>query len=116
MSATTSQGTGHGVAVKPTINELATLVNTGPNILFTGIVASGGVSSPPVETGVVVFPYALTGAANQYVILLTTLNGGKAYVSDVSETESGFLGFTCIAESECDVMYMVATIGARPLI
>lgn len=116
MSATTSQGTGHGAADKPTINELATLINTGPNVIFTGIVASGAtLTSPPADQGVVVFPYTLTGGADNYVILLTSLNGGMVYISARDTDEEGnFFGFSCIAESECDVMYMVATVGSRP--
>lgn len=115
MAATTSQGTGAGAADKPSINELATLVNVGPNIIFAGSVESGAaLSSPPAQLGVVVFPYTLAGDSSEYVILLTTINGGYAYVAAVNESEDGFRGFTCLAESECTVMYMVASVGTRP--
>lgn len=117
MAATTSQGTGHGASNKETTQELSILAN-GPQIIFAGRVE--GITpntSPASETGVntITFPYVLAGGSDKYVVLLTTVNGGNVYVSDVDEDGDGnFSGFSFIAEAECTVMYLVTKVGTKP--
>jgi hypothetical protein len=115
MAATTSQGTGHGSANKETVTELSILAN-GPVIMFSGIVESvESLASPPADTNTIVFPYPLAGGMDKYVVLLTTINGGMAYVADRDEDSDGnFTGFTFVAEAECSVMYLVAKVGTKP--
>lgn len=115
MGATTSQGVGHGDSNRTTTKELAILANS-PAIIFTGIAeAVDNLSSPPSITNTVVFPYALSGGAENYVVLLTTINGGSVYVSDTDEDGDGnFTGFSFISEAECSVMYLVSKVGFRP--
>ena len=121
MGATTATGTeaGPGASNKPTTTELAIQAN-GPKIVFTGIVDSSGggespPSSPPAATNTVSFPYSLIGGMDKYVILLTSVNGGDAYVSDRDEDEDGnFIGFSFVSEVEGLVMYLVAEVGVKP--
>ena len=115
MSATSVTGVGPGASNKPTTNELSALAN-GPSIIFTGIVASEDtVSSPPIATNTVSFPYALEGGADNYVVMLTTINGGAVYVSDRDEDDDdNFTGFSFVTEAECDVMYLVSKVGIKP--
>lgn len=115
MAATTTEGTGFGQARKTApVNEIAVLANA-PTIIFTGIVAAEEeVSSPPSASNIVTFPYVLTGDMDNYVIMLTTINAGYAYVSDRDEDSDGnFSGFSFVVESEGDVMYLVAKVGVK---
>jgi hypothetical protein len=114
MTASSATGIGLGASEKLTTNQLAILAN-GPSIIFAGFAeADTGVSSPPSEIGSVTFPYPLTDA-NKYVVLVTTINGGYAYVAARDIDDDGtFHGFTVIAEAECTYMYLVARVGAKP--
>lgn len=113
MGATSTQGVGSGQANKPSINDLAYLSNA-PSILIAGRVESGPLSSPPIETGIVTFNQPLPGSPDNYVVTLTTLNGGTAYVALMSDDSNGnFSGFICVAEAECTVMYIVTKVGER---
>lgn len=114
MAATTSQGTGHGAANKPTTNDLAVIAQTGPYIVFAGYAeGSEAMSSPPGLTDTVIFPYPLDSVDN-YVVMLTSLNAGSVYVTDLSEDETGFYGFEFAVETDGTVMYAVVKVGARP--
>lgn len=115
MSASSVTGSGVGASRKPTSNELAILAN-GPNIIFTGLIeATDGIASPPITLASVVFNYPLPGGADNYVVLLTTINAGYAYVADRDEDgEGNFTGFSVIAEEDGTVMYLVAKVGQRP--
>ena len=121
MATSVTGVSGAGTSGKYTTTELAILAN-GPSIFFTGIIevdgsSSSPPSSPPSSTNTLVFPYALVGGAEHYVVLLTTLNGGAAYVTDTDEDSDGnFIGFSLIAEADCSVMYLVANAGIRPTI
>lgn len=86
-----------------------------PSILAAGMVGTAVIPflSPATYGGEVVFPTALPGDADKYCILLTTLNGGYAYVSDRSESGGNFTGFSFRVESECDCMYLVVRSGFR---
>lgn len=116
MTASSVTGTGLGDAGKPTTNQLSILSN-GPSIIFSGVVETvEGIASPPdIAANTVVFPYTLPGGAEKYVILLTTLNGGSAYLSSINEDEDGTVhGFSVQSEAEGTVMYMVTKAGTRP--
>lgn len=115
MGATSPTGvSGSGDTGKFTTKELAILANA-PSILFTGIVHGEVVASPPANLTEVTFPYPLPGGEDNYVVMLTTISGGSAYVIDRDEDEDGnFVSFTLAVESECDVMYLVARVGSRP--
>lgn len=130
MGASSVTGvSGTGTSGKLTTNELSQLAN-GPSILIAGIASTGTggdpESSPPSDpTGTVTFPRPLPGNGNGdpgscYCVILTTLNGGYAYVTDMDdqdldgdEVDDHFTGFSFIAEEECDVMYIVTKIGIR---
>lgn len=117
MGATSATGVGLGSSNKRNINDLDTIAN-GPSIMFSGIVEADDTlpTSPPAYGNTVEFPYALNGSANNYVIMLTSINGGYAYVSDRDENGDGnFSGFTFIAEYESSVMYVVISVGSRPV-
>jgi len=115
MAATTSQGTGHGSANKETTTELAILAN-GPVIMVAGVVESTSQNTSPASDGnTVVFPYPLTGGMDKYSVILTTVNGGLAYISDRDEDGDGkFTGFSFITETDCTVMYIVVKVGIKP--
>lgn len=128
MGASSVTGAGSGSSGKLTLNDLSQLAN-GPTILIAGIASTGTgelSESPPSETsGTVTFPKPLPGNGNGdpgscYVVMLTTLNGGYAYVTDMDdqdldgdEVDDHFTGFSFTADSECDVMYIVAKVGIR---
>lgn len=115
MSATSATGTGNGSVRQTSTSELLTNFNSPPNIIFANsIEVTNSLSSPPSSQNTVTFPYTLQGGANNYVVILTTLNAGYAYVSSVEENSDGeFTGFTAIAESEGTLMYMVVKKGSR---
>lgn len=114
MGASSTEGTGHGVANKRTTEQLAILSN-GPSIMFTGIAEAESVAtSPPAITNTVVFPYPLPENADHYVVMLTSINAGYVYVSDIDEVSGQFTGFSFVAEAEGSVMYLVAEVGSRP--
>jgi len=118
MTAHSVTGKGPGSSNKPTSKELAMLAN-GPAILIAGTAEiNGGITSPPSSSNnTIVFPKALPGGSENYVVILTTLNGGYVYISDLDEDADGnFSGFSAIAESECTLMYMVSKVGVRPTV
>jgi hypothetical protein len=124
MPATSVTGRGLGASKKFTVKDLAILANS-PAICVAGSVetsnADGGSpppSSPPAATlNSVTFPVPLEGASSNYVVMLTSQNGGYAYVTEMTENEAGdFIGFTFMVESDCTLMYMVVSAGTRPLI
>jgi hypothetical protein len=117
MGASSVTGSGAGSAGTVTSKDLAILAN-GPTIIFTGI-AEGeeNVSSPPnPAANTVVFPYALEGSADAYVVILTTINGGYAYITDRDEADGYFTGFSFACEADGSVMYLVAKVGMKPQI
>lgn len=117
MSATSVTGKGLGSSNKPTVKDLAIAAN-GPAIYFAGIIASADIIvSPPITGNTIVFPYPIPGGAENYVVILTTLNGGHAYVTDLDENSDGdFSGFSFATEAECDLMYAVISCGMKPLV
>jgi hypothetical protein len=117
MGANSVTGTGLGSARKLTTKELAILAN-GPSILFSGVseAITNEVLSPPTILNTVVFPYALPGGEENYVIIITSLNSGFVYVTTKNEDDDGnLIGFTFIAEAEGSIMYLVSKVGVRPL-
>lgn len=128
MGASSSTGvSGTGVSGKATTNDLSRWA-LGPQILIAGIASTGIVSddppsSPPApgELGQVVFPTPLPGLGEEHCVVVTTLNGGSVYVIDMDDQDldgddedDHFTGFTFLAESSCDVMYIVTKVGKRP--
>lgn len=82
-------------------------------IQLTGTVEAGLLPTSPPQPGwnSVTFPKPLTGGSENYVVMITTMNGGSAYVSDTYEVNGNFSGFSFIAETDCTLMYMVAKVG-----
>lgn len=122
MAGSSVTGKGNGEANKPSVKELSILANSGPNLIFAGIVSTvsedaSPPSSPPSPSNYITvnFPYALTGPSTDYVVLLTSINGGLVYIIDLAEDDDGnFSGFTALVESESDVNYLVVSKGIRP--
>jgi hypothetical protein len=117
MAASSVTGRGNGSVVTPNSAELASFVNSpAPYLIFTGIVeAEGSLTSPPGYNNTVTFPYPLPGDVNDYVVILTTLNAGHAFVAyRYIDSEGKFSAFLLTAESDGQVMYMVASVGERP--
>ena len=116
MAASSSTGRGIGLANSLDIMELNSIARGGPNLIFTGISEGESlVTSPPGGNNNILFPYKLPGGSSNYVVILTSLNGGYSYVSSKSEDDDGyFTGFSFIVESDGEIMYMVATIGSKP--
>lgn len=123
MGSTSVTGKGNGASKKATVKDLAILEN-GPQIMFCGQVEStaddveGAPSSPPSSVwGTVKFPYVLEEGVSKYSVILTTLNGGLAYVIDmIEDDDDNFIGFTFLVEAQCTVMYLVVRNGSRPQI
>jgi hypothetical protein len=120
MGASSVTGRGKGSAKRNTSRE-SSLLNNGPIVIMAGSIDTDTntilPSSPPDNalTATVTFPYALKGRATNYVVMLTTQNGGKAQVTNMIENDNNdFSGFSVSVESGCDLMYMVVRSGVRP--
>lgn len=121
MGASSVTGTGLGSSDKATVNDLSRWAN-GPTIFLSGIVETveSDVLSPPTPVATVTLPTPLPGLGEDYVVILTTLSGGAAYVWDMDDDDldgdnedDHFVGFSIASESECDVMYLVTKVGQR---
>jgi hypothetical protein len=120
MPASSTTGTGQGFTPALTNKELTNIRNQNPQIVLCGYAESLPIenASPPAEVGYVYFPYSLVGDSTHYVVMLTTIRGGNAYVVEMYEETDGdsstgigsFSGFSLTSEEECDVMYMVVKI------
>ena len=121
MSASSTTGTGLGFTSVLTNKELTNIRNQNSQIVFCGYATATGTdanSSPPAEISDVYLPYSLVGDSTHYVVMLTTIGGGVAYVGEMYEEADGdsptgvgsFSGFSVVTEYECDVMYMVLKI------
>jgi hypothetical protein len=118
MTASSTTGVGRGSSNKATVKELSALANA-PSILIAGVVESEGIAaSPPADPGnEVVFPTPIIGGSENFIVLLTTQNGGYAYITSMNENDDGnFSGFNFATESECTLMYLVTKIGQKPTI
>lgn len=115
MTASSVTGRGEGASNKPTTNELA-ILNNGPQIIFAGSVEGvmPPASPPMMGMNTVSFPYPLPGNPDNYVIQLTGLNSGYAYVSARFVNASGFTGFEFVSQASGAVMYTVMNAGIRP--
>lgn len=115
MGATSATGvSGFGDSGKATTNKLSIWAN-GPQILASGIVEtdSVGPTSPPSSLAEVSLPIPLPGTEDDYCIMLTTKNGGVAYVVSVTESGGNVTGFSLYSEMDCDVMWIVVPVGFR---
>ena len=115
MAASSATGTGTGSCEKPTTKELAAFAN-GPSILIAGYGASSEseITSPPSPAGSIRFPSPLPGGSENYVVSITTIAGGNAFVYDMIENDNGdFIGFGFATEEECDFMYLVVKAGIK---
>lgn len=119
MAAQSVTGSGLGSSGKLTSKELATLA-MGPSIQIAGTIQTedGVGSSPPSpEVNSVTFPKALNGGSENYAVILTTLNGGVSYVTNLDEDDDGnFSGFSFATESDCTLMYIVVKVGQRQVV
>lgn len=117
MGASSVTGVGIGDSNKFTTKELSILANA-PAIVAAGHVESTAVmSSPPSNGNTVEFPNPLQGSASNYVVMLTSQNGGIAYVNELNENDDGnFTGFSFVTEADCNLMYLVANAGNRPVV
>lgn len=122
MAAQTTEGTGNGSVENVTTHNLSK-VNNGPSILIAGVVSAAELlSSPPAIGNTVTFQVPLPGLGEEHCVILTTLNGGYAYVTDMDDQDldednedDHFTGFSFYTESECDVMYIVTKVGAKTI-
>lgn len=118
MGATSVTGTGPGASEKYTTKQLAILAN-GPSILITGYADSIEIPnvSPTAFGGTVLFPRPYyPGDSSNYIVNLTTIQGGAAFVSDMIESGGNFIGFDFQTESECSVMFSVMNVGIKPAV
>lgn len=115
MSGTSVTGKGLGSSDKLTTKELSALEN-GPKIYFTGTASIlGGNTSPPSSGTDVTLPYPLPGSYDNYVIILTPISTGYAYIVDRDVNSDGnFYKFTALAQTTGTVQYMVVSKGVRP--
>ena len=116
MGATSVDGTGPGISTRPTITKIQTLMNA-PAIYAAGYIEAVEddiPTSPPSTGNEIEFDPPFEGPSSRYVVMLTTLNGGYAYVYDMDEDVDGnFNSFSFISESAGTVMYMVVKVGTR---
>lgn len=118
MGASSVTGTGVGASGKPTIVELAGLVN-GPAIYAVGSILIGEEggsppSSPPADNmATVTLPVPLPGM-DSYAIILTGEGAIHPYIADMTDDEDGSLtGFTVSGDDSGTVYYMVVKKGFR---
>jgi hypothetical protein len=118
MGATSVTGKGTGSSEKYTTKQLAILAN-GPTIFIAAYAESLEIPdlSPTSFGATVLFPIPfLTGPSTNYVVHITTINGGKAYVTNMRETNGIFVGFDFQTESVCSAMYSVMDVGIKPAV
>lgn len=116
MAITSTTGKGPGSSNKLTTKQLAILAN-GPTIHTTGFVELISEEEEDSANATVVFPTPLNGEADNYVVILTTINGETAEVIDTDEDSDGnFSGFSIAADQECNAMYMVVNVGIKPIL
>jgi len=125
MGASSVTGTGQGIANKPTLTDLG-VASMGPQIYASGWAESteaghGLPISPPGIGGTVTLIHPLPGLAEDYVVILTTINAGYAYIIDMDDDDldddnedDHFVGFSFLTEAEGDVMYVVTKVGIKP--
>jgi len=114
MGASSTTGvSGAGDSNKATVKHLSRWA-LGPQIILAGIAGCHVESIEGQFIGTVVFPEPLPGSGEEHVVVLTTLNGGTAYVLDMDTENDHFTGFITIADNDCDVMYIVTKVGIRP--
>ena len=96
------------------------LASMSPSIYLAGMLEASDSnmsppSSPPSSLNTVTFD-ALPGHYSRYIVMLTTQNGGLAYVTEMIYNDSNNLtGFSVYSEVECTVNYMVVRTGVRKL-
>ena len=118
MGAQSATGTGLGACGKVTTKELSILAN-GPSVLIAGVVAVSEAlispTSPPTSGNNVTFETPFEFGPDRYVVMLTPIGAEYAYVGNMFEDDDGkFSGFSVLASTDCDVMYVVYNRGVRP--
>lgn len=111
MGAYSVTGIGNGGCNKPGVADLS----TGPAIMIVGMVGAAEtvISSPPTLGNTVTFQEPLVGSADSYAVFLSPKNAETAYITDMNESGGYFTGFDFNVSAECDVMYMVVSVGSR---
>lgn len=111
MSATSVTEVGLGASgndtksILNTLNSLPKIVKVGEGEIVDGEVESSPPSNPSV---LITFDPVLPLSKDNYVIMLTTISGGVAYVTDKTNDADGkFESFEAMCETECTVMYAV---------
>lgn len=110
MGASSATGKGNGASNKPGIVQLQEFSNS---VILAAGYAEGSevVASPPGFNNLVEFDVPLEGPSDRYVVMVTTLNGGYAYVSTMQENDDGnFYRFGVVVEADCNFMYLVAKV------
>lgn len=119
MGAQSVTGTGFGASNKLTTKELSSLAN-GPSILVAGSVELADdllPISPPTPAATVTLTNPLPGSHENYVVIITSLNSGMVFVSDMSDNDdNNFSEFTVMGEAEGSCMYLITKAGTRPTI
>lgn len=117
MAVSSTTGSGSGSGNNLTAKELSNIINIGPSIYVAGYVefTESEIVSPPAPIGLAKFPQPLPKGSEHYVVILTTINAGSVYVSNMDDNDDGkFIGFNAIAEEEGNCMYIVVSVGMRP--
>lgn len=116
MGATSVTGQGPGSSGKFTTTQLAILAN-GPSILLAQYAEAIALPiSPEAYGNEVLFPVPFPGASTNYIVHITTINGGAAWVTSMDEADGDFIGFNFVIDAlaESTVMYHVINVGIKP--
>src|SRR4051812_15448193 len=89
---------------RETIAKIAAL-SPEPSIIFTGnVMVEEQRSSPPTFTKTVMFPYALIGNADRFLVILTSVDGGEVTVTkNHHDVKGNFTGISFVAEHKGSV-------------
>lgn len=114
MAASSVTGRGNGASGKVTTKELSSFVN-GPAVFITGYAEPTLAVSPSGYTGSVTFTKPLSGRSANYIVLVSSKNGGNSYVTAMNENaDDDFSGFSFFIDEDAEIMYAVFSVGIRP--
>lgn len=115
MAASSVTGTGPGSVEFYNSQQLTGIVSGPGNIIFSGQAQSEEelMISPPSNLATVNFQSFLPGVASDYLVFLTTINGGWGQVVNMFEDGGMVTGFMCMTEFPCTFNYMVIKSGNK---
>lgn len=118
MAAQSVTGTGTGASNKFTTKELSALAN-GPSILISSCqyVYEAGITDPPSILNTVTLNPPLPGNSDNYIVVVSGVNTGPAYVAAMLDNEDGdFHQFIIMLQTEGICMYSIIKAGNRPTV